>query len=148
VIPARRQASARSRGFTLIEVMIVVVIVGILLMVALPGYQGVMQKGRRGDARAALLDASNRQEQYQLDFGTYTADMTDLGYAADPFTSEEGLYRIDAVSCASGTIATCYVLTATPVAGAPQSKDTRCTTLSLDSFGNRTATGTHPAECW
>lgn len=148
MIPARRQASARSRGFTLIEVMIVVVIVGILLMVALPGYQGVMQKGRRGDARAALLDASNRQEQYQLDFGTYTADMTDLGYAADPFTSEEGLYRIDAVSCASGTIATCYVLTATQVAGAPQSKDTRCTTLSLDSFGNRTATGTHPAECW
>lgn len=138
----------RGRGFTLIEVMIVVVIVGILLTVALPGYQGVLQKGRRGDARAALLDASNRQEQYQLDFGTYTADMTDLGYAADPFTSEEGHYRVDAVSCASGTIATCYVLSAAPVAGSPQSKDKRCTGLSLDSFGNRTATGTHPAECW
>ena len=143
-----RQSRSGNQGFTLIEVMIVVVIVGILLMVALPSYQGALQKGRRGDARAALLDASNRQEQYQLDFGTYTADMTDLGYAADPFTSDEGLYRVDAVSCASGSIASCFVLTATPVAGAPQSEDVRCKALSLDSFGSRTATGTHPAECW
>lgn len=138
----------RSHGFTLVEVMIVVVIVAILLSVALPAYQGVLQKGRRADARSALLDAANRQEQYQLDYGTYTADMTDLGYAADPSVSDEGHYSVDAVACASGTIASCYVLTASPVAASPQSKDTRCTGFTLDSFGSRTATGSQAAACW
>ena len=47
--------SDASRGFTLIEVMIVVVIVGVLLAIAVPGYQSSMEKGRRSDAKSALL---------------------------------------------------------------------------------------------
>ena len=50
------------RGFTLVELMIVIVIVAILLAVALPSYQNSVQKGRRADAKAALLDVANRQE--------------------------------------------------------------------------------------
>ena len=83
-----------------------------------------------------------------LDRSTYTDDMTDLGFAADPFTSSEGHYQVAAVSCGSGTIGTCYVLTATPLSSSPQSRDTKCTTLILDSTGAKTATGSAPTECW
>jgi type IV pilus assembly protein PilE len=135
-------------GFTLMEVMIVVVIVGILMSVALPAYQGSLQKGRRSDAMSALLDASNRQQQFMLDQGRYTTDMQELGYAASPMISEEGHYSVSAAACTGGVIANCFRLTATPVSGSPQASDTRCTTFVLDSFGTRSATGTTATECW
>jgi type IV pilus assembly protein PilE len=130
------------------EVMIVVVIVGILLAVALPGYQNSLEKGRRADAKSALLDVANRQEQFMLDRSTYTLDMTQLGFGADPMLSEEGYYTVDAAVCAAGTIQRCYVLTATPVAGGAQANDSRCTTLIMDSTGAKTATGSDLNNCW
>ena len=137
-------------GFTLVEVMIVVAIIGILLSVALPAYRDSLQKGRRSDAMASLLDASNRQERLMLDRSTYTSDMTKLGFASDPYISSEGHYSVAAAACSrpGGSIANCYVLTATPVASSPQSKDTYCTSLILDSSGAKSATGTTPNECW
>ena len=137
----RARQQVLSRGFTLIEVMIVVAIIGILLAVALPSYQDTLQKGRRSDGMSALLDASNRQEQFMLDRSTYTADMTDLGFAVNPYISEEGYYSIAAAACGTGTLATCYVLTAT--ASSAQARDTGCTSLVLDSAGDKT-----PNECW
>lgn len=149
VASARRKTAAlRIGGFTLIELMIVVVIVAILALIALPSYQNSVQKGRRADAMSALLDAANRQEQHMLDRSTYTTDMTDLGYAADPLVSEEAHYTVDAAACAGGAITNCYLLTATPAAGSPQVNDARCTTFSLDSAGRRTATGSLGADCW
>tara|TARA_R110002110_G_scaffold415765_1_gene655142 strand:- start:21963 stop:22427 length:465 start_codon:yes stop_codon:yes gene_type:complete len=138
----------RAAGFTLIEVMIAVVVVAILMSIALPSYQDSMQKARRSDAKAGLMDAANRQESLMLDRQTYTEDMTDLGFGADPMITEEGHYEIDAAACASGTIATCFLLTATPVSGGAQDDDGRCTTLTLGSNGNRGATGTASTECW
>ena len=135
-------------GFTLIEVMIVVTIIGILLAVTLPGYQETLRKGRRADAKSALLDVANRQEQFMLDQNTYTLDMTDLGYAADPRVSEEGFYTIDAAACAGGAINRCYLLTATPVTGGAQAGDTRCVLFRLDSSGAKTATGSEADICW
>lgn len=136
------------RGFTLIEVMIVVVIVAVLAMVALPAYQGSLQKGRRSDAMSSLLDASNRQQQFMLDQGRYTADMTELGYPQNPWITPEAHYTISAAACAGGSINNCYELTATPRAASPQSDDARCTSFTLDSFGTRSATGTTATECW
>ena len=98
-VAQRRGARCRAvAGFTLMEVMIVVVIVGILMSVALPAYQGSLQKGRRSDAMSALLDASNRQQQFMLDQGRYTTDMQELGYAASPMISDEGHYSISAAA--------------------------------------------------
>lgn len=135
------------QGFTLIELMVVVVIVGILMMVALPAYQGSLQKGRRADGMAALMDAAGRQERFMLDRSTYTADMQELGYATDPYIAPDGHYSIDAAACGGG-IGTCYVLTAVPVAGSPQEKDKRCINFILNSNGTRTATGSNASECW
>ena len=149
----RRQGLGRSGGFTLIEVMIVVVIVGILVAVALPGYQNSMQKGRRADAKAALLDVAGRQEQYMLDRGTYTDNMEDLGFGADPMESDEGHYTIDATGDCDTTGTTtdlgrCYELTATPQAGSPQIDDARCTSFIIYSNGLKTGTGSDIEGCW
>lgn len=135
-------------GFTLIEIMIVVAIVAILLLIALPSYQESMLKARRSDAKSGLLDMANRQERLLLDRSTYTLDMTDLGFSADPMITEESHYSIDAAACAGGTIATCYVLTATPRSGSPQARDSKCTSFIQDSTGAKTATGSQASECW
>lgn len=140
--------AARHRGFTLIELMIAIVIVAILLAVALPSYQNSVQKARRADAKAALLDAANRQEGYMLDRGTYSVDMTDLGFAQSPYTSEKKHYSVAATVCSGGSIDRCYVLTATPVSGSPQADDTRCTAFILHSNGSKTATGSDVLNCW
>jgi type IV pilus assembly protein PilE len=111
------------RGFTLVELMIVVVIVAILLAVALPSYQNSVQKGRRADAKSALLDAANRQEGNMLDRGTYSLELTDLGFNQNPYLSEEGHYSVAATVC-SGTA------------------------FILHSNGSKTATGSDELNCW
>ena len=142
-------SAASGSGFTLIEVVIVIVIVSILAAVALPAYQDSMRKGRRADAKAGLMDAANRQEQFMLDRSSYTADMSLLGFASDPGLSEEGHYSIDVdpnePNC---PIATCFSLKATPVAGGAQIEDIRCTSFSVKSTGEKSATGTAAPECW
>lgn len=141
-------AAGAAAGFTLVEALVVVVILGLLASVAYPGYVSQTQKARRSDARAALMDAVSRQEQFILDHATYTTDMRELGYAADPLVSADGFYTVDAAAGACGSIVTCYTLTATPVASKPQSRDTQCTGFSVDSTGARTATGTLGTDCW
>ncbi|TXS90147.1 type IV pilin protein [Parahaliea aestuarii] len=128
--------------------MIAVVIVGILMAVALPAYQNSLIKGRRSDGMSALFDVANRQEQFLLDQNTYTTDMRELGFQVDPMVSEEGHYSVDAAPCTGGTIATCYIVSATPIAGGAQANDSRCGILRLDSSGRKTATGTRQQECW
>lgn len=139
----------RHAGFTLIEVMIVIVIVSILASIALPAYQDSLRKGRRSDAKVGLMDAANRQERFMLDRSTYTTNMVDLGYATDPMITEEMYYSIavdpNDPAC---PITNCYTLTATPLAGEIQTEDTRCTSFSLASSGARTATGSGADECW
>lgn len=136
------------RGFTLIELMMVIVIVAILVGIALPSYQGSVRKGNRSDAKAALMDVANRQEQLMLDRNRYTENMVELGYGQDPMISQDEHYTVDAENCDGGAPMSCYVLTATPRAPSPQTDDTACTTLTLDSNGARGATGTAADECW
>jgi type IV pilus assembly protein PilE len=145
-LASRRQAA----GFTLMEVMVVVLIVGILAAIGLPSYQEAMQKARRTDARESLMEAASRQEQYMLDRNVYTADMKELRFDDDPMISEEGHYSIDRVETETCDIDsdTCYALQATPREDSPQSADKRCTSFTLESTGAQDATGTDADNCW
>ena len=137
----QRAHKQKTSGFTLIELMVTVAIVGILAAVALPSYRSSVLKSARSEGKAALLEAATRQEQYYLDNKTYTAVMTALGLSADPYITEGGSYSVDAVATA-----TSYTLTATPQGG--QTDDTDCANLTLTSNGVKGASGTDTADCW
>jgi type IV pilus assembly protein PilE len=88
----RESAVARARGFSLIELMIAVAIVGILVAIAVPSYQEHLRKGRRADAQAFLTQVAQRQQQYLLDARTYAADLTELNLAPPASVSDH--YRV------------------------------------------------------
>lgn len=131
------------RGFTLIEVMIVVAIVGILAAIAYPSYRDQVRRSNRTDAYNALLAIANAQEKFYMDNNSYTADMAQLaGFNADPDTSENGHYSVDALAATGPCpLASCFVLEATAQGG--QANDAGCTTIRLTSANART-----PADCW
>src|SRR6266536_3766572 len=88
IIPRRgdRLNGARRpiRGFTLIEVMIVVAIVAILAAIAYPSYIAQVRKGHRAAAQSYLMDLAQREQQYMLDARSYTGNPAALGYLATP----------------------------------------------------------------
>ena len=151
-----------SQGFTLIELMVVVVIATILLSIAIPSYQSQIIQSRRTEAKTALLDLAGREERYlSTNPQAYTATATALGYAAFPAAVGSNYYTVT-VSCiapVAGALACdpnlnapsgpAYYLTATPVAGTSQANDTQCTSFSVDSTGAQWSTGTYtPQQCW
>ncbi|MFN2328949.1 MAG: type IV pilin protein [Chromatocurvus sp.] len=136
------------RGFSLLELVVVLCIVGILLGVALPTYQSSVIKSRRVDAMAALVEVAGRQEQWRFVSDRYSDDLRELGYEADPLVTPEGHYSISVGACPDATLALCFALTATPLPTSPQAADERCGALTLDARGRRSATGTIPGSCW
>ncbi len=159
--------TGRPEGFTLIELMIVVVIATILLSIAIPSYMAQVRQSRRTEAKTALLDLAGREESFFSTNGAaYTNVATSLGYSAWPVTTPNGYYQITFGgangSCVAGQGAALgcdpnanapngpsYYLTATPVAASSQAGDTQCTSFSVDSLGNQFATGTYTSvQCW
>ncbi len=78
------------KGFTLIELMIVVAIIGILAVIAYPSYMDSVRKSRRGDGQAALLNAAQQMEVYYARNATYSTTLTDSNIAA---ASDDGFYK-------------------------------------------------------
>jgi len=70
------------RGFTLIELMIAVAVIGILASIAYPSYTEYVRKARRATAESALMDIANKQHTYLLSRRTFSASATDLGFSA------------------------------------------------------------------
>ena len=97
-------------GFTLIELMIALVIISILTAVSYPAYINHVEKAKCTDAVGTLLTIATKQEKYHYNAGTYTDDMTNLGYNSDPAVSPETLFHVDAVLADAGQN---YTLTAT-----------------------------------
>ena len=135
-------------GFTLIEVMVVVVIVGILATIAYPSYQDVVRQTRRADGVSALSDVMSRQERSFTDFNTYTTDLAALGYTLDSnskYVPGGGYYLVSASICATGVaLNRCVLLTATGQNGQENDGSAgACKTLTLNSQGVKT-----PTSCW
>ena len=132
------------QGFTLIEVMIVVAIIGILAAIAYPSYDEYVKRGNRTEGQAFLSDVAARQERYFSQNNKYitaVGDIAKLGLSnANSPTSK---YTITLAS--GGTDDGGYLLTATQQFG-----DTKCGNLTLNALGEkgRTGTGKTLEECW
>jgi len=128
------ELGVRRSGFTLIELMVVIVVLSIIMAIAVPTYTDYVLRARRADAREVLSDLATRQEQFFLDNKAYTIDVNDLGRSA---SSVNNYYNIAIPVFTSTT----YTLQATAVG--TQIKDTACPALTLNQAGIRS-----PLTCW
>lgn len=139
----------KTKGFTLIELMIVVAIIGILAAIAYPSYQDSVRKSRRGDCAGALAGLANAMERYFTINNTYVG--ATLGTAAgDIYTNQcpvdggTATYNLSI----SAAAATTYIIQAAPTGA--QSGDT-CGSLTLTNTGVKGvtgATGKTWQDCW
>lgn len=131
-----------SAGFTLVELMIVVVIVGILATVAYPGYQEYLRRAKRAEARNMLVQIAAEQERYYSDNNSY-GTLTNLGYTGT-VTSETGHYTIAIANLTANGQA--YDVTATPATFT----DAKCGVLTLDQSGTKQfgGSGGDLSTCW
>lgn len=132
-------------GFTLIEVLIVVAIIGILAAIAVPSYSRYMIDARRTDAISFLSEVAGEQQRYFTENNQYAADMEELGYGEDAtFVSPEGHYVVS-VSNPGGMGR--FLLTATPVEDGKQAGDDECLAFTVSDTGVRKNTGSND-KCW
>jgi len=139
------------KGFTLIELMIVVVIIGILAAVAYPAYREYVRKSRRSDIYISLTDLAGRQEKFYARNLRYSSSLNGaggLGYAL-PVTTKDGHYNMSLTTAATAQF---YQVTAVAINTGLQWADTRCRTFTLSSIGNKTAAdsggGNTTSICW
>ena len=150
----------RERGFTLIEIMVVVAIIAIIAAFAYPSYQESVRKSRRADAKSVLLHAAQWMERFYTENNRYDKNrITDAdvalpaGLIKSPIEGATKYYDIALVNCGgTTTVATSsFTLSAIPIAGTDQDKD-RCKGLTLTNTGARgTCVASPPPtvdECW
>ncbi len=129
---------ALPRGFTLVELLITIVVVGILVSIAYPAYTDHLRKSRRAEAQRVLMDIALRQQQILLDTKAYAADLAGSGASVPP--SVTTYYDITVVGTNTAGAAPAFTATATP--RGTQAADS-CGTLTVNQASARA-----PTNCW
>lgn len=131
----------KTKGFTLIEMLIVIAVIAILATIAYPSYTRYVERTRRADGREIAMRVAAAQERFYTNRNTYTSDIPgDLGL---PLTSEKGYYGIAAALGAGGQT---YILTITPLG--VQSTD-KCGNLTINNVGFKDKSGNETnGKCW
>ncbi|WP_455210278.1 type IV pilin protein [Kaarinaea lacus] len=135
-----------NKGFTLIEVMIVVAIIAVLAAIAVPNYSEQVRKSRRADAKVALEQTTQRLERCYVDNNTFVYHVTDAPSCPQTHTTSDGYYTITVVATATN-----YSVTAQPTSIGNQDADTQCYQMTMASNGTKTSkdkTGTFNDYCW
>ena len=146
------QLKSRQRGFSLLELMVVVAIVAIISSIAYPSYMQYVVSTKRTTAASALLRVADRQQQFFMDNKSYTNDLTNLGFAANPLVlSDEGnsvaagdADAVYSISLSNVTVTT-YTATAAPLNGQLE-RDTECGSLVLDQALMKDSSA--GGDCW
>lgn len=134
-----------NKGFTLVELMIAVVIVGILASVAIPAYTQYTVRAKRAAAESFIMSVANKQEQYILDARQYATTLALLNMT--PPADVSAHYNITITTDMTAT-PPAYTINAVP-AGAQATNDTKCGTVSIDQAGTKGKTGTGTlGDCW
>ena len=123
----------KQRGFTLTELMVTIMVIGILGAIAIPTYRTYIMKANRSDAKIALTNYAQQLER------CFTTSQTYVGCVVLPSASPQGFYTVD---WDLGPAATTYRLKATPVGN--QANDTQCGTFKLDQANVRSPV----INCW
>lgn len=148
--------SNTNKGFTLTELLVVVLIVTVLMGIGLPGYRDFVLRGGRTDATTALMRLAASQEKFYLQNGIYASNAqlavappAGLGFSGSK--SDHGYYAL-AIAPAAAGLAVGYTASASVVGTEKQADDGDCTAFSIDQNGRRGANGGYvPAEvedCW
>lgn len=138
----------QAKGFTLIEVMVVVALIAIISTIAIGSYRDSAVRSNRAAAASFILEVANQQERFLLDNRAYAADMTALGAAAPPEVSDNYTVTTTNDIDNDGTVDSppAYQVTATPT-GAQASDDTDCGWLRINNLGAKTSQHSG-ARCW